>query len=99
MQKPIKPIRFFLIFLPLIIANITYSQIGIGTTDFSSGAIVDISSVSKEVPKPFRKRLNNIAPGTHTFQIVAHTYAGTGKSYRFQFANTKHERFQILVKR
>lgn len=37
--------------------------------------------------------------GTHTFQIVAHTYAGTGKSYRFQFANTQHERFQILVQR
>jgi len=37
--------------------------------------------------------------GTHTFQIVAHTYAGTGKSYRFQFANTQHERFQIIVQR
>lgn len=37
--------------------------------------------------------------GTHTFQIVAHTYAGTGKSYRFQFANTQHDRFQILVQR
>jgi|GEM_PF-1207566 len=37
--------------------------------------------------------------GTHTFQLVAHTYAGTGKSYRFQFANTQHERFQLIIQR
>mgnify|MGYP001195550910 CR=1 FL=1 len=37
--------------------------------------------------------------GTHTFRIRAHTYAGTGKSYRFQFANIQHERFQIIVQR
>ncbi|MEX0995499.1 MAG: hypothetical protein WDZ45_00460 [Flavobacteriaceae bacterium] len=37
--------------------------------------------------------------GTHTFQLVAHTYAGTGKSYRFVFADTAHERFQIIIQR
>ncbi|MCR9182919.1 MAG: hypothetical protein NXH73_08330 [Flavobacteriaceae bacterium] len=37
--------------------------------------------------------------GTHTFQLVAHTYAGTGKSYRFVFADTPHERFQIIIQR
>lgn len=37
--------------------------------------------------------------GTHTFRIRAHTYAGTGKSYRFQFANIDTERFQIIVQR
>ncbi len=37
--------------------------------------------------------------GTHTFQLVARTYAGTGKSYRFVFADTPHERFQIIIQR
>jgi len=37
--------------------------------------------------------------GMHNFQLVAQTYAGTNKSYRFVFADTAHERFQIIIQR